>query len=64
MREVRNCTRKGIVINTFLLESGRFLTDFVTQMAHLNRGRVFYTDADNLGHYLLVDFIANKKRKI
>ena len=23
LREVRNCTQKGIVINTFMLESGR-----------------------------------------
>jgi len=64
LREVRNCTQKGIVINTFLLESGRFLSAFVTQMARINKGRVFFTSADNLGQYLLVDYIANKKRRI
>ncbi len=64
LREVRNCTQKSIVINTFMLESGRFLSAFVTQMARINKGRVFFTSADSLGQYLLVDYISNKKRRI
>jgi len=64
LREVRNCTQKGIVINTFMLEGGRFLGAFVTQMARMNKGRVFYTSADSLGQYLMVDYITNKKRRI
>jgi uncharacterized protein with von Willebrand factor type A (vWA) domain len=64
LREVRKCTQKGIVINTFMLESGRFLGAFVTQMARLNKGRVFFTSADSLGEYLLVDYIGNKRKKL
>lgn len=64
LREVRKCTQKGIVINTFMLESGRSLSGFVTQMARLNKGRVFYTRADRLGEYLLMDYVANKKKRI
>ncbi|MCJ7743161.1 MAG: hypothetical protein MUO99_01185 [Dehalococcoidales bacterium] len=64
LREVRKCTQKGIVINTFMLESGRFLGAFVTQMARLNKGRVFFTNADSLGEYLLVDYIGNKRKKL
>ena len=65
LREVRNCTQKGIVINTFMLDSGRsFLSAFVTQMARANKGRIFFTTADSLGQYLMVDYIANKKRRI
>ena len=64
LREVRNCTQKSIVINTFMLEGGRFLGAFVTQMARINKGRVFHTSADSLGEYLLVDYVANKKRRI
>jgi len=64
LREVRKCTQKGIVINTFMLDSGRFFGAFVTQMARINKGRVFFTSADNLGQYLLVDYISNKKRRI
>ncbi|MDP3879547.1 MAG: hypothetical protein Q8Q07_04470 [Dehalococcoidales bacterium] len=64
LKEVRICTQKGIVINTFMLDSGRFLGAFATQMTRLNKGRLFLTSADNLGQYLLVDYISNKKRKI
>ncbi|MBI2836653.1 MAG: VWA domain-containing protein [Chloroflexi bacterium] len=64
LREVRTCTQKGIIINTFMLESGRFLGAFVTQMARINKGRVFFTSADSLGQYLLVDYISHKRRKL
>ncbi len=64
LREVRNCTQKGITINTFMLESGRMLGAFAAQMARINRGRLFITNADNLGHYLLVDYISHKRRKL
>ncbi|MCF8076738.1 MAG: VWA domain-containing protein [Desulfotignum sp.] len=64
LQEVRNCTRKGIVINTFMLENDKFLTAFVTRMARINKGRVFFASSDTLGQYLLVDYMANKKRTI
>jgi len=64
LKEVRNCTQKGIVINAFILESGRSLGAFVTDMARINKGRVFFTHADNLGQYLLVDYISGKRRRI
>ncbi len=63
LREVKECTRKGIVINTFMLESGRFPSTFVSQMARMNKGRVFFTTADSLGQYLMVDYISHKRRK-
>jgi uncharacterized protein with von Willebrand factor type A (vWA) domain len=33
-------------------------------MARINKGRVFFTRADTLGQYLIVDYMANKKRTI
>lgn len=64
LREVRNCTRKGIVINTFMMEPGRYFGAFVTRMAHINRGRVFYTNSKNLGQYVLVDFLSKKGTRV
>jgi uncharacterized protein with von Willebrand factor type A (vWA) domain len=64
LREVRRCTQKGITINTFMLDTGRFVGAFVTQMARMNKGRVFFTSADNLGEYLLVDYLTNKKKRL
>ena len=36
-----------------MIESGRSLSDFVSQMARINKGQVLYTSADSLGQYLL-----------
>ncbi|GCE28471.1 hypothetical protein KDA_39550 [Dictyobacter alpinus] len=61
--EAQRCTREGITINTFMLYDDSYMLAFVNQLAELNRGRTFYTDKDNLGEYLLVDYL-NSKRKL
>lgn len=61
--EVQRCTREGITINTFMLYDDSWMVAFVNQMAEINRGRTFYADKENLGEYLLVDYL-NSKRKI
>jgi uncharacterized protein with von Willebrand factor type A (vWA) domain len=60
--EVQRCTREGITINTFMLEDDSWMIAFVNQMAEINHGRTFYADKNNLGEYLLVDYL-NSKRK-
>jgi uncharacterized protein with von Willebrand factor type A (vWA) domain len=64
LREVERCTREGIVINTFMLEQSYYLMEFVSQMAKLNGGRVFYTAPEKLGEYVLVDYLGQKKRAV
>jgi uncharacterized protein with von Willebrand factor type A (vWA) domain len=64
LREVRRCTQEGIVLNTFMLDTYQLYTSFVTQMAQINKGRVFFTTADSLGQYLLVDYVTSKRRRI
>lgn len=61
--EVQRCTRDGITINTFMLFDDPDMVAFVNQMAEVNRGRTFYADPDNLGEYLLIDYL-NSKRKL
>ena len=61
--EVQRCTREGITINTFMLEDDNWMIAFVNQMSQINHGRIFYVDKNNLGEYLLVDYL-NSKRKI
>lgn len=61
--EVQRCTRDGITINTFMLYDDEWMQAFVNQMAEINHGRTFYADKDNLGEYLLVDYL-NSKRKL
>jgi uncharacterized protein with von Willebrand factor type A (vWA) domain len=64
LKEVRRCTQKGIVINTFMLDRNYYLKEFVNQVARINKGRVFYTTPDKLGQYILVDYVASKKKKL
>ena len=61
--EVQRCTREGITINTFMLEDDNWMIAFVNQMSQINHGHTFYADKNNLGEYLLVDYL-NSKRKI
>ena len=61
LREVRRCTRAGIRINTFMLDESPYLQDFVKRMMQMNRGRAFFTSADTLGDYVLVDFLEQRR---
>jgi uncharacterized protein with von Willebrand factor type A (vWA) domain len=60
--EVQRCTREHITINTFMLEDDNWMVAFVNQLSQINHGRTFYADKNNLGEYLLVDYL-NSKRK-
>ncbi len=60
--EVQRCTRDHIVINTFMLDNDYHLVSFVKQMTKLNGGRAFFTSADRLGDYILLDYVDRKRR--
>jgi uncharacterized protein with von Willebrand factor type A (vWA) domain len=64
LKEVKRATRKGIIINTFMLDRNYYLKEFVNQVAKINKGRVFYTTPDKLGQYILVDYVQNKRKNI
>src|SRR2546429_1938035 len=62
LREVRRCTRDRVVINTFMLERGPYLTEFVNQMTRINKGRAFFVSPERLGEDILVDYLSGKQR--
>jgi uncharacterized protein with von Willebrand factor type A (vWA) domain len=64
LKEVGRCTQEQIVINTFMLERGYYLVDFINQMTRINRGRAFFATPDRLGEYVLVDYVANKRKLV
>jgi uncharacterized protein with von Willebrand factor type A (vWA) domain len=64
LKEVERVTRRGIVINTFMLDDSPSLRAFVERMTRINKGRALYTRPDRLGEYLLVDYIAKKKKRV
>jgi len=64
LKEVKRCTAAGIVINTFMLERTSYLTQFIDYVTRINRGRAFYTTPEDLGDYVLVDFVSNRRRRV
>jgi uncharacterized protein with von Willebrand factor type A (vWA) domain len=64
LEEVKRCTSAGIVINTFMLERSPYLAQFVDYVTRINRGRAFYTTPHNLGDYILVDYISNRRKRV
>ena len=60
MAEVLRCTKVGITINTFALDIERSQFPFVEQIAQVNGGRTFYTSVDELGVYVLDDFVQHR----
>ena len=64
LKEVKRCTQEDIVINTFMLENSYQLVNFVDRMTRINRGRAFYSSAANLGQYVLVDYVNNRRKRV
>jgi uncharacterized protein with von Willebrand factor type A (vWA) domain len=62
LKEVVRCTKEDIVINTFMLERGYYLADFINQVTQINHGRAFFAEPEQLGEYVLVDYVDKKRR--
>ena len=60
--EVSRCTREHITINTFMIDADSGLQHFVDRMTELNRGRAFFTTPENLGDFVLHDFLDQRRR--
>ena len=58
------CRRAGITITTFMITSDPYLKQFVERMTKANKGRAFYADLDNLGRFVLADFVKNRRMEI
>jgi uncharacterized protein with von Willebrand factor type A (vWA) domain len=57
MAEVERITRRGATINVFMLDDEPGLVRFVEAMAARNGGRVFTSDGDRLGDYVVSDYL-------
>ena len=64
LKEVKRCTQEDIRINTFMLENSYQLVNFVDRLTRINRGRAFYSSSANLGEYVLVDYVHNRRKRV
>jgi Ca-activated chloride channel family protein len=63
-REVANCRRSGIMINTFMLARDRSLVDFVKQVSAICKGKAYFTNTMTLGQFILMDFMRRKTKRV
>lgn len=64
LEEAEQCRRVGIPITTFMLTSEPLLVDFVERFTRLNKGRAYYSELDELGSFVLVDYMKNRRRRV
>ena len=62
--EATSCRRKGISITTFMVTDDHHLQQFVEKFTQLNRGRAYFADLENLGSYVLKDFVRNRRKRV
>jgi uncharacterized protein with von Willebrand factor type A (vWA) domain len=61
MAEVERISRRGATINIFMLDDEPGLVRFVESVARRNGGRVFSSDADRLGEYVVSDYLRARR---
>src|ERR671923_960902 len=64
LREVADCRRCGIMINTFMLARDRSLVEFVKRVAAISRGKACFTTTMTLGQFILMDFLRRKTKTV
>ena len=64
LKEVANCRRQGILVNTFMLARDRDLVAFVKKVTEMCRGKAYFTTPTSLGQYVLMDYLNKKVRKL
>ena len=63
LREVSRCTKDGITVNTFMLDTEPVITTFIRTLTKFNKGRIFFADPDRLGEYLIVDYVKHRRKR-
>ena len=64
LKEVANCRRQGILVNTFMLARDHDLVAFVKKVTQICRGKAYFTTPYTLGRYVLMDFMTGKTRTV
>jgi Ca-activated chloride channel homolog len=64
LEEADLCRRQKIVITTFMIATDSWLQQFVEQLTQVNRGRAYFASPDNLGEFILADYIRNRRQRV
>ena len=64
LKEVANCRRQGILVNTFMLAQDYELVAFVKKVSEMCRGKAYFTTPYTLGQFVLMDYLNKKVRNV
>jgi Ca-activated chloride channel family protein len=64
LKEVANCRRQGIMVNTFMLARDWDLVAFVKKVTEMCRGKAYFTNPRSLGQFVLMDYLNKKTRTV
>lgn len=64
LEEADLCRRQQVVITTFMIATDSVLKSFVEQMTQINRGRAYFASPNNLGEFILADYIRNRRKRV
>ena len=57
------CRRERITISTFMVARDPYLINFIEELTKANHGRAYYSQLQNLGQFIFVDYIRNRRKK-
>jgi Ca-activated chloride channel homolog len=57
------CRREKITISTFMVARDPYLINFVEELTKANHGRAYYSSLNNLGQFIFVDYIKNRRKR-
>ncbi len=57
------CRREKITISTFMVARDPYLINFVEELTKANKGRAYYSGLNDLGQFVFVDYVRNRKKK-
>jgi Ca-activated chloride channel family protein len=61
--EAVHCRRQRITISTFMVAQDPSLVQFVEDFTKANHGRAYYSSPDDLGSFIFVDYIRNRRKR-
>ena len=64
LEEADQCRRQKVVVTTFMIATDPWLQEFVEKLTQVNRGRAYFASPDNLGEFILADYIRNRRHRV
>lgn len=64
IEEAQKCRRNNVGVTVFMITSDPYLRQFVDRLAEANKGRAFYADLNNLGKFVMMDYVRNRRKSV